>query len=232
MLASVGCGGFLTQASLGCIIRHKMADQESMQATGILQEIYTSPLNLSLLFLCIFLLYKIFRGDKPAEMGEVEAPLPKLKKRDFTLSELQEYDGATNPRILMAVNGKVFDVTRGKKFYGPGEVSYDWYNFIILRCRCFQFSYDALLPTYTVVRRVPVLHNLMHVIFKGCGLKFLSLFFWTTHQNVISECVEFGNFDILPIATPPITLCTGGQSSVRRLSALLPDRVTSHLFTL
>uniref|UniRef100_A0A3B3S829 Membrane-associated progesterone receptor component 1 n=1 Tax=Paramormyrops kingsleyae TaxID=1676925 RepID=A0A3B3S829_9TELE len=91
---------------------------ESMQTTGILQEIYTSPLNLSLLFLCIFLLYKIFRGDKPAEMGQVEASLPKLK-RDFTLSELQEYDGATNPRILMAVNGKVFDVTRGKKFYGP-----------------------------------------------------------------------------------------------------------------
>ncbi|XP_059207691.1 membrane-associated progesterone receptor component 1 [Centropristis striata] len=86
---------------------------------GIFQEIFTSPLNLTLLSLCLFLLYKIFRGDKPLEVGEVEPPLPKLKKRDFTLAELKPYDGLQNPRILMAVNGKVFDVTRGKKFYGP-----------------------------------------------------------------------------------------------------------------
>ncbi|XP_062309165.1 membrane-associated progesterone receptor component 1 [Osmerus eperlanus] len=98
-----------------------MADTEGAEQTssGILQEIFTSPLNLSLLGLCIFLLYKIFRGDKTPDFGEVEQPLPKLKKRDFTLSELQPYDGLQDPRILMAVNGKVFDVTRGKKFYGP-----------------------------------------------------------------------------------------------------------------
>ncbi|KAI1903576.1 hypothetical protein AGOR_G00028600 [Albula goreensis] len=97
-----------------------MAEEEAAQtSSGILQEIYTSPLNLSLLCLCLFLLYKIIRGDKPPDVGEVEEPLPKLKKRDFTISDLQEYDGVRNPRILMAVNGKVFDVTRGKKFYGP-----------------------------------------------------------------------------------------------------------------
>ncbi|XP_071770174.1 membrane-associated progesterone receptor component 1 [Centroberyx gerrardi] len=99
-----------------------MADAEGSEQTspgGILQEIFTSPLNLSLLGLCIFLLYKIIRGDKPVELGEVEKPLPKMKKKDFTLSELKPYDGLQNPRILMAVNGKVFDVTRGKKFYGP-----------------------------------------------------------------------------------------------------------------
>uniref|UniRef100_W5N914 Membrane-associated progesterone receptor component 1 n=1 Tax=Lepisosteus oculatus TaxID=7918 RepID=W5N914_LEPOC len=99
--------------------RSKMVEEEALTSTSILQEIYTSPLNLSLLCLCLFLLYKIFRGDKPPDMGEVEKPLPKLKKRDFNLEDLKEYDGVTNPRILMAVNGKVFDVTRGKKFYGP-----------------------------------------------------------------------------------------------------------------
>ncbi|XP_066570886.1 membrane-associated progesterone receptor component 1 [Amia ocellicauda] len=97
-----------------------MAEEEAVQTfAGILQEIYTSPLNLSLLGLCLFLLYKIFRGDKPPEMDDVEEPLPRLKRRDFTMAELREYDGLSNPRILMAVNGKVFDVTRGKKFYGP-----------------------------------------------------------------------------------------------------------------
>ncbi|KAF3840691.1 hypothetical protein F7725_006553 [Dissostichus mawsoni] len=62
--------------------------------------------------------------DKPPDLGEMEPPLPKLKKRDFTLAELKPYDGLQDPRILMAVNGKVFDVTRGKKFYGP--VKYDY----------------------------------------------------------------------------------------------------------
>lgn len=99
-----------------------MADEESEQTSpGVLEELFTSPLNLSLLCLCLFLLYKIFRGDKPAEVAEAEEPLPKMKKRDFTLEELKQYDGVANPRILMAVNGKVFDVTRGKKFYGPGN---------------------------------------------------------------------------------------------------------------
>ncbi|KAL4660046.1 membrane-associated progesterone receptor component 1 [Arapaima gigas] len=96
-----------------------MAEEETVQSAGILQEIYTSPLNLSLLCLCLFLLYKILRGDRPAESEEAEEPLPRMKKRDFTLTELREFDGLNNPRILMAVNGKVFDVTRGKKFYGP-----------------------------------------------------------------------------------------------------------------
>lgn len=100
-----------------------MAEAEGSELTsgGIFREIFTSPLNLTLLSLCLFLLYKIFRGDKPSEVSEAEKPLPKLKRRDFTLAELKPYDGVQNPRILMAVNGKVFDVTRGKKFYGPGK---------------------------------------------------------------------------------------------------------------
>ncbi|KAM8939991.1 membrane-associated progesterone receptor component 2 [Pelodytes ibericus] len=45
--------------------------------------------------------------------------LPRMKRRDFSLQQLREYDGDQNPRILLAVNGKVFDVTQGSKFYGP-----------------------------------------------------------------------------------------------------------------
>lgn len=47
--------------------------------------------------------------------------LPRMKKRDFSLEQLRQYDGSRTPRILLAVNGKVFDVTKGSKFYGPGE---------------------------------------------------------------------------------------------------------------
>jgi hypothetical protein len=46
--------------------------------------------------------------------------LPKLKK-DFTVQELKAFDGnQEDGRVLVAVNGNVFDVTRGKRFYGPG----------------------------------------------------------------------------------------------------------------
>lgn len=90
---------------------------------GLLLEIVGSPLNLSLLGLCLFLLYQILRGERPAApAGEADPPpLPKMKRRDFTLEQLRPFDGVSDPRILMAVNGKVFDVTRARKFYGPGE---------------------------------------------------------------------------------------------------------------
>ncbi|NXR44431.1 PGRC1 protein, partial [Hippolais icterina] len=85
---------------------------------GLLLEIVGSPLNLSLLGLCLFLLYQILRGERPAApAGEADPPpLPKMKS---TLEQLRPFDGVSDPRILMAVNGKVFDVTRAKKFYGP-----------------------------------------------------------------------------------------------------------------
>lgn len=113
-----------------------MAEAESSELTsgGIFQEIFTSPLNLTLLSLCLFLLYKIFRGDKPPELSDEDKPLPKMKKRDFTLAELKPYDGLQNPRILMAINGKVFDVTRGKKFYGPGNVRASRARAVVTNC--------------------------------------------------------------------------------------------------
>ncbi|XP_072480667.1 membrane-associated progesterone receptor component 2 [Notamacropus eugenii] len=55
-------------------------------------------------------------GDSPDSPA---AALPRMKKRDFSLEQLRQYDGARTPRILLAVNGKVFDVTKGSKFYGP-----------------------------------------------------------------------------------------------------------------
>lgn len=99
------------------------ADPSELESGGLLHEIFTSPLNLLLLGLCIFLLYKIVRGDQPAASGDSDddepPPLPRLKRRDFTPAELRRFDGIQDPRILMAINGKVFDVTKGRKFYGP-----------------------------------------------------------------------------------------------------------------
>lgn len=123
-----------------------MVESEKTESTsgGILLEIFTSPLNLTLLSLCLFLIYKIFRGDRPPEIPAAEERLPKMKKRDFTIAELKPYDGLENPRILMAVNGKVFDVTRGKKFYGPGNGNLD------LCSGVFLFLFFLIEPTLPV----------------------------------------------------------------------------------
>ncbi|XP_035607602.1 membrane-associated progesterone receptor component 2 [Oncorhynchus keta] len=80
-------------------------------------------LNLSILVVVVTICYVIYRrwgkriGADEAQGSEASS-LPKMRRRDFTLEQLGEYDGLQNPRIMMAVNMKVFDVTTGKKFYG------------------------------------------------------------------------------------------------------------------
>ena len=95
--------------------------------SSFLSELVGSPINIALLGVCAYLLYKIFSSKKATEpSAPVEPELKPLAKRDFTLEQLREYDGRDKEgRILMAVNNKVFDVTRGKRFYGPGMYDYD-----------------------------------------------------------------------------------------------------------
>ncbi|XP_070495559.1 membrane-associated progesterone receptor component 1-like isoform X1 [Chironomus tepperi] len=87
---------------------------------GIIDEIIGSPLNLILVGIITFLIYKIFKKRQPSEPAPPEPELPKLK-RDFTVQELKAFDGKQEDgRVLVAVNGNVYDVTKGKRFYGPG----------------------------------------------------------------------------------------------------------------
>ncbi|CAD6185047.1 unnamed protein product [Caenorhabditis auriculariae] len=60
-----------------------------------------------------------FKGSKPGPPPPPPPP-PALKMTDMTLSELNEYDGVKKETILFALNGTIYDVTRGKSFYGPG----------------------------------------------------------------------------------------------------------------
>lgn len=80
-------------------------------------------LNLTILLFLAVICASVYRrwgrrlGADAAQSDEASA-LPKMRRRDFSLQQLREYDGLQNPRILMAVNMKVFDVTSGRKFYG------------------------------------------------------------------------------------------------------------------
>lgn len=97
------------------------AEEQIGFLTSVLHEIIYSPLNLVLVGVITILVYKIFRSQKqPAAGPPPEPELPRLR-RDFTVAELLQYDGKQpDGRVLVAVNGSVYDVTKGKRFYGPG----------------------------------------------------------------------------------------------------------------
>lgn len=100
----------------------KLEENSDFLLKNVFLEIVQSPVNLGLVFLIIFLVYKIVKSrknDYPIPPSEPE--LPKLKKKDFTVEELKKYNGTQEDgRVLVAVNGNVYDVTKGKRFYGPG----------------------------------------------------------------------------------------------------------------
>lgn len=89
---------------------------------GLLDEL-SHPLNLVLTSLIVFLIYKILVKPNFDHASVVPPPrLPKLRK-DMTVAELSKYDGTQKDgRVLLAVNSIIFDVTNGKRFYGPGEI--------------------------------------------------------------------------------------------------------------
>ncbi|XP_016983601.1 membrane-associated progesterone receptor component 1 [Drosophila rhopaloa] len=99
-------------------------NDDSTFLANILREILYSPMNLALLAIICFLVYKIVRDrTEVPSVGVVkpfETGLPKIR-RDFTVKELRQYDGnQPDGRVLVAVNGSVYDVSKGRRFYGPG----------------------------------------------------------------------------------------------------------------
>ena len=48
-------------------------------------------------------------------------PLPEAEARDYTLAELATYAGSDPQKpLLVGIKGYVYDVGRGRDFYGPG----------------------------------------------------------------------------------------------------------------
>ncbi|EDX01851.1 membrane-associated progesterone receptor component 1 [Drosophila yakuba] len=105
-------------------IGNNLNNDDSSFLGNILREILYSPMNLALLAIICFLVYKIVRDRTEVPSVGVAKPsepqLPKLR-RDFTVKELRQYDGnQPDGRVLIAVNGIVYDVSKGRRFYGPG----------------------------------------------------------------------------------------------------------------
>ncbi|KAG6461736.1 membrane-associated progesterone receptor component 2 [Manduca sexta] len=98
----------------------KTPEVESSGSLSIVNDIIFSPINLLLTLIIGVLVYKIFKKFTKAPVDAPVLQLPKIRK-DMTVAELRQYDG-TQPdgRVLLAVNSWIFDVTRGRRFYGPG----------------------------------------------------------------------------------------------------------------
>ncbi|ORX96386.1 cytochrome b5-like heme/steroid binding domain-containing protein [Clohesyomyces aquaticus] len=76
-----------------------------------------NPINLILLSLFAFLAYLRLKPAKPQTLPK--APPPTVF-RTFTPPELFPYNGLNGMPVYLAVRGRVFDVTAGRNFYGPG----------------------------------------------------------------------------------------------------------------
>lgn len=76
-----------------------------------------TPLNLVLLSLFLYIIYRSFR---PAPAAKLPPPPPAIVFKTFTPPALRPFDGNNGQPVYLAVRGKVFDVSAGRNFYGPG----------------------------------------------------------------------------------------------------------------
>merc|ERR1719305_781956 len=93
----------------------ELEDTEESLVRWAWSEISSSWLNLGLTAAIVYLLYKILFQKQEEPAAPVAPPRPPVKKQDMTLQQLKVYDGESsesNGSICVAVNGKIFDVTR------------------------------------------------------------------------------------------------------------------------
>ncbi|KAJ5584506.1 uncharacterized protein N7459_004306 [Penicillium hispanicum] len=76
-----------------------------------------SPINLILVSLFVVLLYWHFRPKQPIVLPPGPPP---VVFRTYTPKTLIEFNGENDKPVFLAVRGRVFDVTPGRNFYGPG----------------------------------------------------------------------------------------------------------------
>ncbi|KAI0378805.1 cytochrome b5 [Hypomontagnella monticulosa] len=76
-----------------------------------------SPLNIILLAITLYTTYLLYKPSPPAALPREP---PAVVFRTFTPRTLLPYNGTNGMPVFLAVRGRVFDVTSGRNFYGPG----------------------------------------------------------------------------------------------------------------
>lgn len=78
----------------------------------------SSPTNIILFMILLYVIYLRLRPDTTTQYSIIsDEP---IVFTHYTPHELSEFDGRKNEKILMGIRGRVYDVTAGREFYGPG----------------------------------------------------------------------------------------------------------------
>ncbi|KAK7403155.1 Dihydrodipicolinate synthase [Neonectria punicea] len=95
-------------------VENQMADQASrdLGASALI-----TPLNFILLSAVLYTCYALLR---PAPPPVLPRDAPATVFRTYTPRTLLPFSGKDDTPVYLAVRGRIFDVSRGRNFYGPG----------------------------------------------------------------------------------------------------------------
>lgn len=101
-------------------VEQRMA-QEAQKAAAAAENVNTTafvtPLNIILLLVAGYTLYVTLRPTPPPVLPKEP---PATVFRTFTPHTLLPFNGENGAPVYLAVRGRVFDVSSGRNFYGPG----------------------------------------------------------------------------------------------------------------
>ncbi|KAG0164489.1 hypothetical protein DFQ28_010274 [Apophysomyces sp. BC1034] len=84
----------------------------------LLTQLKENPVNWALVAILAYVVRSYTKSSKPTAIPAQHPPVMVFK--NYTPKDLLPYNGnGADGRILMGVNGSVYDVTRGRNFYGP-----------------------------------------------------------------------------------------------------------------
>lgn len=205
-----------------------------------------SPLNLSILVVIITLLYFRLRDTSPIQL---DAQKP-LVFRTFTPRTLLHFNGKPskpwNPdgAVYLAVKGKVYDVTAGRNFYGPGGPYENFAGRDATRGLACQ-SFDEEMLTKDLDGPLDdckdlsqdELNNLQGWVERfeeKVRFKFF-LFTLVLHKGVVSPCVLFIAWYYCPRIFPSgylSVLCDTSANSLRTIEMSFKRRGQRHIMVL
>ncbi|CAK7245645.1 MAG: Dihydrodipicolinate synthase [Sporothrix thermara] len=98
-------------------VEQRMAQEAQKHGATEAVTVFLTPLNVLLAAIVLYTLYAIFRPTPPPSFPKDP---PATVFRTYTPHTLLPFDGKEGRPVFLAVRGRVFDVSSGRNFYGPG----------------------------------------------------------------------------------------------------------------